>query len=246
MRIKCRNLVVKVGQAHRSGGVRAAAWVAARMTYRQLRRPLNYAREYHFDRRFGIDTRGRRLVPAEMMTRSKHRDVVAYEATSIPRLKQLLRSLPAIDPAEFTFIDLGCGKGRTLAVAAHQGFRRVVGVELDSELAAVARANARVLQERTSRPVQVIERDASAYRLPLESSVIYLFNPFGLQTMRSIATEVVTSLVEHPRPLFVVYLNPLHLSVWDETRVLTPIASGRGWIIYSSIDPARSQESQMY
>jgi hypothetical protein len=241
VRVRFRNLVVKVGRAHRSGGVRAAVRVAARMIFRQLRRPLFYAFEYGFDRRNGVDTRGRRLVTGQVMARSEHQDVVAYEATSMPRLKRLLRSLPAIDPADFTFIDLGCGKGATLVVAALEGFRRIVGVELDSQLAEAARINARVVQERTSKPVEVVEGDASAYRLPLEPSVIYLFNPFGLDTMRSVADSVMASLVQCPRPLFVVYLNPLHRCVWDETGVLRPISSGRGWVIYAAVGATDGQ-----
>jgi SAM-dependent methyltransferase len=211
------------------------------MISRQLRRPLSYAVEYTFDRRHAVDTRGRRLVTGEVMARSEYRDVVAYEATSALRLKRLLRSLPAIDPADLTFIDLGCGKGATLVVAAQQGFKRVVGVELDSQLAEVARTNARVVHERTSRPVEVVESDASAYQLPLEPGVVYLFNPFGLHTMRSVADAVMASLVQCPRPLFVVYLNPLHRCVWDETGVLRPISSGRGWVIYAAVGATDGQ-----
>ena len=48
------------------------------------------------------------------------------------------------EPLErFTFIDLGCGKGRTLLMASQYPFRRIIGVELLSELHRIAQQNIR-------------------------------------------------------------------------------------------------------
>ena len=46
-----------------------------------------------------------------------------------------------IDPADYTFIDYGSGKGRALFVAAQQPFRKVVGVEISEQLHRVAENN---------------------------------------------------------------------------------------------------------
>jgi SAM-dependent methyltransferase len=41
----------------------------------------------------------------------------------------------------YTFIDLGCGKGRVLLMASDYSFHAIVGVELNAKLAAVANKN---------------------------------------------------------------------------------------------------------
>ena len=52
----------------------------------------------------------------------------------------------AIDASRFTFVDLGCGKGKPLMVAASYGFRRLVGVDISAECIAIARRNIAGLQ----------------------------------------------------------------------------------------------------
>lgn len=44
-------------------------------------------------------------------------------------------------PREYIFIDIGCGKGRVLAIASKLGFRRVIGIEMSPELCRVAVEN---------------------------------------------------------------------------------------------------------
>jgi methylase of polypeptide subunit release factors len=46
-----------------------------------------------------------------------------------------------VEHKDFTFIDLGSGKGRALVLALSYPFRRVVGVEFALELHRVAEAN---------------------------------------------------------------------------------------------------------
>jgi SAM-dependent methyltransferase len=54
-----------------------------------------------------------------------------------PALSLVLKDLPR----EGTFVDLGSGKGKALLIAGMLAYRRVVGVEIDSELAGEARRN---------------------------------------------------------------------------------------------------------
>jgi SAM-dependent methyltransferase len=85
-----------------------------------------------------------------------------------------LRVVPE-DPRELVFIDLGCGKGRTLILAAQQGFKRVMGVEFSPQLAAIARENIRCVGV----TAEVLEMDACQFQPPDENLFIYLYNPFG-------------------------------------------------------------------
>lgn len=80
------------------------------------------------------------------------------------------------DFSTFTFIDLGCGKGRVLLVASHYGFCRVIGVEFARELVEAARRN---LQVSGIGGAEVICEDAANFRFPGGNLVVYLFNPFS-------------------------------------------------------------------
>jgi SAM-dependent methyltransferase len=147
-----------------------------------------------------------------------HTDSNYYEATPARPFLRLLKSLPLDSLSNYTFIDLGCGKGLALVLAAKDGFKRVVGLELDPQLLESARINVHSFRKRvcTSSSVELIRADAVRYKFPPEPTVVFLFNPFGEQTMREVARNIQQSLEEERRPLIVAYINPLHEHVFDE------------------------------
>ena len=63
-----------------------------------------------------------------------------YQPTEPALFTEMMASLN-IDFQDFTFIDLGSGKGRVLLMAADYPFRRILGVELLPALHRVARQN---------------------------------------------------------------------------------------------------------
>ena len=65
-----------------------------------------------------------------------------YQATE-PALFQEMMAALRVDFAEFLFIDLGSGKGRTLLMASEYPFRKILGVELLPELNQIAQENLR-------------------------------------------------------------------------------------------------------
>jgi predicted RNA methylase len=87
---------------------------------------------------------------------AEHGDGVAYSPTPSRLFLRILCSLPVRRPAAFTFIDLGCGTGRTLLLAADHGYGRVIGVELDPALAADAEHHVRGRSE----TIAVVTADA--------------------------------------------------------------------------------------
>src|SRR6266849_6481339 len=90
----------------------------------------------------------------------------------------MISSLP-IEFDQFTFVDLGSGKGRTLLMASEYPFMRIVGVELIAELHRAAQQNIREYRSPTQRCVQIeaLIADAREFELPEEPLVLYLFNP---------------------------------------------------------------------
>jgi SAM-dependent methyltransferase len=79
-----------------------------------------------------------------------------------------------------TLVDLGCGAGRVLIVAAIFGYRDLTGVEIDESLIQNAESNLRRFfgRFRISRNVSIVHQSASEHLLADETAVVFLFNPF--------------------------------------------------------------------
>jgi SAM-dependent methyltransferase len=122
----------------------------------------------------------------------------------------MLASL-GIDFVGYTFIDLGSGKGRTLLMASESPFRRIVGVELLPELHRVAAENAKKYASETQHCFQLepVCGDAREFHFPEEPTVLYLFNPLPEPGLASVIGHLEQSLRHDPRPVFVLYHNPL-------------------------------------
>jgi len=120
-----------------------------------------------------------------------------------------------LDFREFTFIDLGSGKGRTLLMASDYPFQRIVGVELLPSLNEIAQQNLAQYQSESQKcfAIESTCADATTFDLPLTPLVIYLFNPFPEPGLRRALAELKNSLLRNPRPIYVLYHNPLMESV---------------------------------
>ena len=58
-----------------------------------------------------------------------------------PRMFRFLSQLFPLGSREFTFVDIGCGKGRVVVMALLHGFRRVVELRFAPLVARIAQAN---------------------------------------------------------------------------------------------------------
>src|SRR5437763_16732381 len=96
-----------------------------------------------------------------------------YQPTEPTLFHQILRALE-IDHAQFTFVDVGSGKGRALLMAADYAFRRVIGVELLLELHAIAANNIRLYRGPRQRCFAIESRcgDAREFVFPTEPLVV--------------------------------------------------------------------------
>jgi tRNA G46 methylase TrmB len=101
---------------------------------RKLRHTAISAEASWFDWRHNVQTRA---------DQSEHlRDWTAgfpYLPIRPNTARRVLRSLPLRDHSDYTFVDLGSGKGRMLLIASEFPFRRIVGVEMRRDLHAQAK-----------------------------------------------------------------------------------------------------------
>jgi len=127
-----------------------------------------------------------------------------------PTARWVLRSLPIGDPSDYTFVDVGSGKGRMLLIASEFLFRRVVGIEMRPDLHDQALENVRRFRHpaarRSSIDCELV--DATRYDFPPGKLVVYLFNPFSAEVMRQVLGRLDESFEQDPREIVVVYVYP--------------------------------------
>jgi hypothetical protein len=107
--------------------------------YLPARRRLRYG-DIDFDCDFAVDTTW-----ANVKLGTRVREILAgrqYQPTDPSLFREIVSGL-RIEYSEFTFIDLGSGKGRALLLASEFPFRRIVGIELLPELHTIAKQNVR-------------------------------------------------------------------------------------------------------
>lgn len=174
-----------------------------------------------FDVKHGTDT-GRQTQLWNLRIPSPNRRFGSrYQATNEHVLVDAVHFLQE-NLHSFTFIDLGCGKGRTLLVASRLGFRRVIGVEFASELVEIARANLAKLGIANA----VVEyADAADFHFPDGNIVVYLYNPFSAEVMQGVVNNLRNA---HSRRLYVVYTVPKAAAVFDLSGFLSRLGHPPG------------------
>lgn len=175
-----------------------------------------YINDSAWDRAYGVDTRG--TVDVEEMTAPDHekRGAVRYEPTPPEAFPYLVSQAKIFDCSEWTFIDLGSGKGRALLLAALAGFPKVIGVELGEELHAIACRNIDEFRRKTSiGDLSSIRADASSYQFPTDPTLCFINNPFSGEVLARVMQNIEASLREHPRPFKIIYYHSNHAEVID-------------------------------
>jgi SAM-dependent methyltransferase len=134
-------------------------------------------------------------------TRTRYGHLGAFHSTNTP-YEDMARLFAGVEvgPRD-VIVDVGCGKGRSLNWLLRSfPQNRIVGIELDPDLA--ARTAAR-LRRRSN--VTILTGDATGL-LPADGTVFYLFNPFDGTVMERFAA----ALAGLPLAT-VVYYNAKHL-----------------------------------
>ena len=159
----------------------------------------------------------------------------AYQPTEPALFHEMLGAL-SIAFEDFTFIDLGSGKGRTLMMASDYPFRRIVGIELLPELNRVAQGNLEKYKPDAQRCFQVESLciDARQFAFPADPLVLYLSNPLPRASLAQVMDNLELSLDEHPRKIRVLYHNPIHEDVLSARRWLIRTAGTHQFSLYEN------------
>ena len=117
--------------------------------------------------------------------------------------------------ANNSITDFGCGKGRILVVAAHYGFAMITGVDFAPLLCGEAERNIdKVTTLFPSSTFKIVCDDAVNYKIEKDMNVFFFFNPFDEVVMLQVVKNILSSLKENDRKIYVVYINPLHKEIF--------------------------------
>jgi hypothetical protein len=201
---------IRRAKAHLAEGgvIGTMRWAVKSAFYYPVTRWIDSA----FDRKYGTDTRRGVRTSDFDVDPELARHAVAYQVTPIRNFRRFMKR-PRLDWPEYTFIDLGCGKGLTLLLASSFPFRRIVGVEFEPGIHAICEANIRQFlgQVKGPRPpVDAIHMSAADYQLPSGNILLYLFNPFDEHVMAQVTERLREALAKESRSIRIVYSHPNH------------------------------------
>ncbi|MEO7446034.1 MAG: class I SAM-dependent methyltransferase [Ferruginibacter sp.] len=168
--------------------------------------------EYRGEKKYGIDTTGTDELKAlqELDVDISHATI--YMPATYSLLEQLFNE-PHIQSCTH-LLDIGCGKGRILCVAAKHHFKKVTGVDFSRALCNAAIINLEIIK--TTEPelnYEVKTNDAFYFPIATDVDCIFLFNPFDEVILSGVLENIEKSLAKKPRQMTLAYLNPVHKNI---------------------------------
>lgn len=153
--------------------------------------------EPYYEYYFGIHSSGMKV--------SKSKDYFHYQGATYFALLKVMREIKKYANS-YTFMDIGCGKGRAMIVAEYFGFRKISGIELDKDLLEMANRNI-VVRKRpiTGTEFKLQHINALEMQYLNEPTVYFLFNPFSREVLDGVLKKICEQ--NKQRNIFI-YMNP--------------------------------------
>jgi hypothetical protein len=191
-----------------------------------------------FDEAHGVDTSG--LVPAGNLLTGHPNDahITAYYGVAPSILRTLIElwreTIPPHPIHSYTFIDIGAGKGRAMLVASHLPFRQVIGIELNPQMADIARRNLTLWQHAHTTdttappltPIRLHQQDALTFDLPQTPTLLFLFHPFEAPVLKLLLRRIEAQFAKRPATLDILYVNAECRDVLDHHPAFTRLFLG--------------------
>jgi SAM-dependent methyltransferase len=164
------------------------------------------------EKKYGINTTG-----ADELTSLEKKGIDTTHATIympvsydlLEEILELVKQLP--NKPQHHFLDIGCGKGRALCVAAHYGFTKLTGIDFSKKLIDAAEKNLAIIKQQLPQTdYELYNNDAFYFKIPADVDCIFLFNPFDEVIMSGVVYNILESLKENRRTITVIYVNALH------------------------------------
>lgn len=217
----------------------------AKPIHSDLRRGLSAV----FDRHFDIVTTDERV--ASQLAIDQADFLRTFRALGWTGIWRMLRR---IDPHDSdVLLDVGCGAGRVVCLAARLRWHRVIGLDVSPQFAQLAAQNAASMRWRRTE-ITIIQADATRFSVPDDVTVVVLYNPFRGEIMRETLERILESADRVPRRLRILYGNPHEHELFLEKERFRPTERLRlGWrpgedwarnlmVQTYEVEPARGQQ----
>lgn len=177
---------------------------------------------YLFDKWWSLDT-CQQVLSSEMQTDSKDvKNAKKYQASHLRTFKKALKLLD-VDHSLYSFVDIGCGKGRALLMASRWPFHQIIGVEFCQNLVHFCKINLAQYQNQSNKNINfhILHQEATSFKVPEGPCVYYFFNPFNEEVLN----RTLQHIKYHSNPKYLkrhrfIYVNPVYNWVF-ESRGLT-------------------------
>jgi predicted RNA methylase len=118
-------------------------------------------------------------------------------------------------------------------MAAQHPFKRIIGIEFNSDLARIAELNAAKFQSRSDCrcKINVVCEDAAQYQFPDENAVIFLFNPFKQEIMSEVLKNIRTS-ARTTRHRYIIYHNAVLENLFSDPNEFAVVMKEKEYVIY--------------
>ena len=188
-----------------------------------------------FDEQFQIETERVSEIGSLNIDSPNAKYAIRYQPSSPEVVRGILSRLN-IRYDEFTFVDFGAGKGRVLLIGSEFPFAQVIGIEFSPELVKAAQENiekfASPLQKTTH--IHVLLADVTDYEIPEVPLVCYFYNPFQKPILDQVASRLHLSVKKCQREIYLVYVEPKHREVFDESGAWTSFIQDPMFVVYRS------------
>ncbi len=179
--------------------------LASFILYHELRGEKKYRQKT-----IGIDDLKKEM-PAEILEHASVYQPINYYTAEI------LFEQTYLEDIKGTLLDMGCGKGRIFGIGVAYGFKHIIGLDFSRNLCDDAGKNAETLMAANpSVSIEVCCADAREYNIPVTVTTIFLFNPFDSFVMRKMLQRLKESLQKKPRPIKILYANPVCKNLFTE------------------------------
>ena len=142
------------------------------------------------------------------------KDSIDFQVVWLKNIDRLINLLPSdFNFKEYGLVDIGCGSGiSTLYFASNYRFKYYYGFDCSSNLLELAEKNKQKFLENKSSKLNIKFELNDATKIKfIRSSVLFMFNPFGFETVEKMILNNLSNLKKSKS--IILYANDLHIDL---------------------------------
>lgn len=169
---------------------------------------FTFLQEIRGEKKYRIDTTAATSLSKLEIKGNQLKYATEYMPVSYFTLEAIMQRIPE-EIKQGTFLDIGCGKGRAMCVAAAFGYKQVAGIDFAKQLIDAAEQNLEQIKKQYPLTQYSLKwADVQSLEIEEQVTTVFLFNPFDEVLMQEVVKKINNSLARKPRRLLVLYCTP--------------------------------------